>query len=78
MSHAFIVQEDGAVPKSPMPPVVNGESSGNTALPKRDLATGAPNRSATCVTSARAVNAPCPAKIATRAPEFSTSAAARN
>ena len=33
----------------PIPPVVNGESSGSTALPSSALATGAPSMSASCV-----------------------------
>ena len=60
MSQFFMVQDDGAVPRSPMPPVVKGLSSGNTALPESALATGAAMRSASVVTSSRADNAPCP------------------
>ena len=77
-SQFFIAQEDGAVPRWPMPPVVKGESSAITALPSKALATGAPSRSATSVTSSRAFRAPCPTRIATFRPLFRTSAAARS
>ena len=41
----FIAQDDGAVPRLPMRPAVNGGSSGRTALPSSALVTGAPSRS---------------------------------
>ena len=67
-SQFFIAHDDGAVPRWPMPPVVKGESSASTALPSSALATGAPSRSATSVTSARAFRAPCPTRMATLSP----------
>jgi hypothetical protein len=68
VSQLCIAQDDGAVPRSPMPPVVKGLSSGNTALPSNALATGAPRTSASWVTSTRAESAPCPVRTATREP----------
>ena len=44
----------GAVPKSPMPPMQSGWSSGITAFPGSVLTTGLPRRSAVCNTSSRA------------------------
>src|ERR1700735_4173105 len=76
VSQDCMVHDDGAVPRSPMPPVVNGLSSGNTALPSSALATGAPSVSASWVSSSRAHSAPCPAKTATRDPALRTAAAA--
>src|ERR1700735_974593 len=76
VSQFCITHDDGAVPRSPIPPVVNGLSSGSTALPSSALATGAPRKSASWVTSLRAERAPCPARIATRDPALRTAAAA--
>jgi hypothetical protein len=78
VSQFCIAHDDGAVPRSPIPPVVKGLSSGKTALPSRALATGAPSRSASCVISSRADSAPCPASTATRDPALRIAAAARN
>ena len=72
VSQFFIAHDEGAVPRWPMPPVVKGETSASTALPSKALATGAPRRSATSVTSARAFRAPCPTRIATLCPLFRT------
>lgn len=46
-------------------------------MPSKALATPAPSSSATCSSSGAAPRAPAPARIATRLPALSTSAAAR-
>src|ERR1700691_6208520 len=78
VSQLCIAQDDGAVPKSPIPPVVKGLSSGKPALPNSALATGAPRRSASWATSSRADSAPCPASTATREPALRMAAGVRS
>ena len=68
VSASFIVSLDGEVPSRPIPPVVYGLSSGITALPRSALTIGAPNFSATAITSSAAPSAPCPTSITTLLP----------
>ncbi|TYP78428.1 hypothetical protein BCL69_107310 [Nitrosomonas communis] len=58
-SHSSIASSDGNVPNRPIPPVVNGESSGTTALPRKAFMTGAANFSAISSMSSPQSNAPC-------------------
>jgi hypothetical protein len=66
---------DGFVPSKPTRPVVQGLSSGTTALPNNALTIGAPSSSATCYIFSVALSAPPPAKIATPCPAFKITAA---
>src|ERR1041385_1233027 len=61
VSHSSSASSDGSVPSSPIPPVVNGESSGTTALPSSGFTMGAPSRSAARSSSSAAPSAPWPA-----------------
>ena len=72
MSQFFMIQVDGAVPRSPMPPVRIGAVIGQYRLAQER------RRSASVVTSSRADKAPWPTRMATRLPEFKISAAVRN
>ncbi|CAM5300646.1 hypothetical protein SCANM63S_07321 [Streptomyces canarius] len=78
VSQSRIISYDGRLPSSPIGPVTYGSSSLSTSLPSSAFATPAPSISATSRTSATAPAAPCPTRIATLSPAFSTSAARRS